>query len=179
MWLLIHGVNPWGSTFLSTPDPSILSISALRAGWQCTGSGLCGTCFGGALGSSLIWYGSPGNLPIPVNTFGNHSLSISFKVICLGSVPFVVTAFTVFSRALCRSALLEFCIWLFRVLCRSTLLEHVSLSVELFLPEHFPAGLFPKECFPVELFPLECSFVPEQMFCTTTLYWEQFIRGLV
>ena len=34
------------------------------------GTGPQGVCFGGTVGSTLMWYGGPGNLPMPSKTSG-------------------------------------------------------------------------------------------------------------
>ena len=66
--LVIHGVA--SCTGFSTPTCNILSTSCLKASFSWTGIGWQGVCFGVTLGSSCIWYGAPGNQPIPLKTSG-------------------------------------------------------------------------------------------------------------
>ena len=73
-----------------TPVSSISLILPLNCSSKCTGTGLYGICRGGTLGSSRIWYGSPGNLPIPVNTEGYSLLMSCFDLMTPVRVLFVV-----------------------------------------------------------------------------------------
>ena len=66
--LLIQGVAP--VTGLSTPTWSILPISFLKLSFKWMGIWWQGVCLGWMLGSKLILYGGPGNLPIPSQTSG-------------------------------------------------------------------------------------------------------------
>ena len=78
---LIHGVASW--TGLITPALSILSISCLKVSLRYTGMGLQGVCFGVTDGSEWMWYGSPGNLPIPSKSSGYSSLICSLVLTIL------------------------------------------------------------------------------------------------
>ena len=66
-----------------TPTLSILLISYLKVSLRCTGMGLQGVCFGVTCGSVQMWYGSPGNQPIPSNSSGYFSLICSLVLTIL------------------------------------------------------------------------------------------------
>ena len=66
-----------------TPVASISLTLPLNCSSKCTGTGLYDICWGGTLGSSRIWYGLPGNLPIPVNTEGYNVLMSCLDLITL------------------------------------------------------------------------------------------------
>ena len=81
--LLTHGVA--SCTGFNTPTCSILLNSCWKASFRWTGIGQQGVCFGVTLGSSCIWYGGPGNLPIPSKTSGKLLKICSLLVTSLGT----------------------------------------------------------------------------------------------
>ena len=74
--LFIHGVASW--TGLMTLAASIFSISCQKVCFRWTGMGLHGVCLGVMDGLRWIWYGSPGNLPMPLKSSGYCSWICSF-----------------------------------------------------------------------------------------------------
>ena len=73
--LFIHGVASW--TGLMTPA-SIFSMSWQKVCFKWTGMGLQGVCLGVMDRLRWIWYGSPGNLPMPLKSSGYCSWICSF-----------------------------------------------------------------------------------------------------
>ena len=66
--LLIHHVALFtGSRTLAC---SIWLISFWNASLRWIGMGLHGVCFSVTVGSTWIWYGGPGNFPMPLKTYG-------------------------------------------------------------------------------------------------------------
>ena len=81
MKLLIHVVASW--TGLITPVVSIFSIPCLEVCLRLTGMGLQGVCLDVMEGFVWIWYGSPGNQPMPSKSSGYCSLICSFDLTIL------------------------------------------------------------------------------------------------
>ena len=81
MKLLIHGVASW--TGLITLVVSIFSVSCLKVCFRWTGMGLQGVCLGVMDRTVWMWYGSPGNLPMPSNSYRYCSWICSFVLTIL------------------------------------------------------------------------------------------------
>ena len=82
--LLIHSVaSVTGSKTLAC---SIWLISFWNVSFRWIGMGLHGVCFGVTFGSTWMWYGSPGNLPIPSKMSGYSCKICSWLVISVGGV---------------------------------------------------------------------------------------------
>ena len=81
--LFIHGVASW--TGLMTPAASIFSISCQKVCSKWTGMGLQGVYLGVMDGLTWIWYGSPGNQPMPLKSSGYSSwiCSSDFTILTL------------------------------------------------------------------------------------------------
>ena len=81
MKTLMHGIASW--TGLIPQALSILLISYLKVSLRYTSIGLQGVWFCEMGGSALMWYGSPGNLPIPSKSSGYCSLICSLVLTIL------------------------------------------------------------------------------------------------
>ena len=76
-WAMSSGIQKWyGSLIMAlftgsrTPACSIWSISFWNALFRWIGTSLYGGCFGVTVGSMLMWYDGPRNLPMPLKTSG-------------------------------------------------------------------------------------------------------------
>ena len=76
--LLIHGAASVTGTM--TPAWIMSSSCCLNVAYCWTGTGLAGKHLGGTLGSTLMWYGSPGHWPSPSSISGKYFTISSLDV---------------------------------------------------------------------------------------------------
>ena len=82
--LFIHGMACATGTMI--PACNILLIFCWNASFRWIGIGLHGVCLGVTPGSTWIWYGGPGNFPIPSKTSGYSCRIWHWVVMSLGNM---------------------------------------------------------------------------------------------